>query len=741
MKLPFSFGKKEKKEYFLAILLKDEKVTTVIFEESLGKVHVVGQHDANFSDSIETITTDEFLDVLDKAISGAESTTTQLSETQKTIFGVKENWVEESKLKKEYLARLKKASDALGLVPIGFLITHEAVAHLMQVEEGAPVSAVLIEIGKKTLAVSLLRAGRVVETKRVEIEEEHVAKLTDKILHHFTNYEVLPSRVVIFGDSQNTEKLSQEFISHTWSKDLPFLHVPQVTIQQKGFEAKAVLLGAATQMGFELLRDDQSEETTSDAAGTEPDSTDTKKTDDQREIEQTDNEDFGFVKEKDILVRHASDEVLKNEPQEKEEKIEELLPIEESEEQIAQDRHTKITILATLLGIVKTTFVTVRGIFSGFLGILSNLKGGSKLLPVVLFIAGITAIVIFYIFSLKATVTLVIQPKTIEKSQTVAFSTTAATNLQEKIIASEEISVNEDGSITKPATGKKEVGEKAKGTITIYSTLQKEQSFNKGTIVTSSNDLTFALEDSVKVASASGASDPKTIKVTVVANDIGKESNLPSGTKFSVGSLSSSEVEAKNDTAFSGGTKKEITAVSKADLEKAMDELSKNLEQKAKEDLEKKIKDDEKLLGIIKSAEFVKKTFDKKEGEEAQSVKLTATIEYKSLSYKKSDAQDLSQGFFDENSKDTSYTIENIKQDKDKKVSANIHAKAFLLPKLDNNKLAEKIAGKSFSETKSVLLDLPQIADVHITLSPSLPFLPSIMPKIAKNISFTMTKE
>ena len=249
------------------------------------------------------------------------------------------------------------------------------------------------------------------------------------------------------------------------------------------------------------------------------------------------------------------------------------------------------------------------------------------------------------------------------------------------------------------------------------------------------------MEDSVKVASASGASDPKTIKVTVVANDIGKESNLPSGTKFSVGSLSSSEVEAKNDTAFSGGTKKEITAVSKADLEKAMDELSKNLEQKAKEDLEKKIKDDEKLLGIIKSAEFVKKTFDKKEGEEAQSVKLTATIEYKSLSYKKSDAQDLSQGFFDENSKDTSYTIENIKQDKDKKVSANIHAKAFLLPKLDNNKLAEKIAGKSFSETKSVLLDLPQIADVHITLSPSLPFLPSIMPKIAKNISFTMTKE
>src|SRR3989344_1957655 len=146
MKLPFSlpFGKKEKKEYFLALLLRDEKITAVIFEESLGKVHIIGQNETSFSDSIETASQEEWLDVLDKAISGAESALSSNILTHKTIFGVKENWVQDSKLKKDYGAKIKKASQALELTPIGFLILHEAVVHQMQTEEGAPVSAVLL---------------------------------------------------------------------------------------------------------------------------------------------------------------------------------------------------------------------------------------------------------------------------------------------------------------------------------------------------------------------------------------------------------------------------------------------------------------------------------------------------------------------------------------------------------------------------------------------------------------------
>src|SRR3989344_221229 len=115
MKLPFSlpFGKKEKAQYFLSLLLRDEKANAVIFEEESGKAHVIGEHEEHFNETIETASIEEWLEVLDKAISAAESSLPPHIETQKTIFGVKENWVEDGKIKREYLIRLKKVSDAL----------------------------------------------------------------------------------------------------------------------------------------------------------------------------------------------------------------------------------------------------------------------------------------------------------------------------------------------------------------------------------------------------------------------------------------------------------------------------------------------------------------------------------------------------------------------------------------------------------------------------------------------------
>ena len=66
----------------------------------------------------------------------------------KTIFGVKGSWVDESKINPEKLAKLKKISDELGLIPIGFLVIFEAIAFLLEKEEGAPVTTILAETGK-----------------------------------------------------------------------------------------------------------------------------------------------------------------------------------------------------------------------------------------------------------------------------------------------------------------------------------------------------------------------------------------------------------------------------------------------------------------------------------------------------------------------------------------------------------------------------------------------------------------
>src|SRR3989344_1994733 len=246
--LPF-LEKKEKQEYFLALVLRNEKVNAVFFEEMDGMVKVLGKHTEYFENSIEQASSEELLEILDKAISTAEQFLPQSSETVKTIFGVKGSWVENNKIKKDYLLKLKKISDELGLIPIGFLVIFEAIAHLLQKEEGAPVSTVLVETGEKFVSVALLRAGRIIESKTSEILESP-AQTTDNLLKHFSSSEILPARIIILSDDEDE---SQEFINHIWSKSLPFLHLPQVTTLPLEFDGRAILFGAAKQMGFDVL--------------------------------------------------------------------------------------------------------------------------------------------------------------------------------------------------------------------------------------------------------------------------------------------------------------------------------------------------------------------------------------------------------------------------------------------------------------------------------------------------------
>src|SRR5581483_8024742 len=172
MKLPFlKQEQKQQKDYFLSLLLRDTSTHATVFEEIDGKIHIIGQHEEHFSQSIETLPMEELLEKLDKAISTAESKLPKDTQTSKTLFGVKTEWVEDNKIKKEYLQKLKKVSQELGLSPIGFLVISEAIPKLLHHMEGAPVSGLLVEIHDKTLEVSLLRAGKVIESHKKALED------------------------------------------------------------------------------------------------------------------------------------------------------------------------------------------------------------------------------------------------------------------------------------------------------------------------------------------------------------------------------------------------------------------------------------------------------------------------------------------------------------------------------------------------------------------------------------------
>ncbi len=752
MNLPFikNFNKKVIPLHFLVLILRDEKAQAVIFEEIEGKVKIIGQKEEHFPTTIDEISSEELLEVLDKAISSAESSLPENIQTQKTIFGVKESWTENDQIKKEHLAKLKKASEELGLTPIGFLVISQAISHLLQKEEGAPISAILAEVNKKSVTVTLLRAGKSIETKSSEIHES-IPFTVDTLLKHFNIPEILPSRIIIFNGK---EDLSQEFITHTWSKSLPFLHLPQITNLPWGFDAQAVLFGAATQMGFEVLEKDipkrpviheeSTENQMSDSAGQEEASL-------QNPVVETENfknigaEDFGFTKDIDVVKMPAQVKTREASLEEESQK-----PVDEIEKEIPQFETIETYPTAKSPNMINNILTFGKSIFKkiNIKTVFSKRPGGkiTFVVPVILIL--IIVLLSSYFLFMKAIITITVDPKIIQEEKSILFSTLSETDSDKNIIKGEFVTVSEEGSVSGPATGKKDVGTNAKGTVTIFNTLPQSKTFPEGTVITSANGLKFTLDSSVSVkavASRSADEPPppsQTVTANVTAAQLGKESNLPSGTRFTVSNFDISDIAAKNDNPFSGGTKKEVTVISKTDEGKLEEELPKQLEDKAREALIQQIGKDKVLLPTFVSMNLSQKTFDAKVGDEANQVTLKGTVEYQGISYDKNDLIEISKSLLEKDvpaNHQVDYnniktTVLNIKNKNDEEVQANLSIKALLLPEISEKNLTKDLKGKSFKSTEDTLYKLPQISDIDIRLSPNLPFLPKNLPIIEKNI-------
>lgn len=772
MKLPISFNKekKESSQYFLALVLGNEKVTSVIFEKIGKTIKYISHDEEYFKNTIEDAEGEEFLDTLDKVITSAETALPENIETKKTIFGLKENWVEDGKIKKEYLEKLKKASDELSLEPIGFLISSESIINLVTKDEGAPVTAILADVGKKYITVSWVKAGKILETRSSEIHQS-TSYTVDTLLKHFQSPGNLPAKIILL-DSEEDE-LTQEFISHQWSKSLPLLHLPQIMSLPEDACVKAVLLGAATQMGTELLYDSSKGLDERPPARIVPDEIeDTGKEKEQKDFENTKEAEISQKKEEkpslDYIGEDSSMEffgfaqnadVAKTKLPQK--TIDENIPgslVEKKTEEIPEDvkleeeKKQGFAVNAVLIGgKIKKFFLTLPAAFSktGFnFDFLSLIKSGNKKILAVLILAILllTTVLYFYLFKVKATVTVFVNPKEDEKTTSVTFSSSSSTDIKNAIIAAQFVSVTEEGSLTRSATGKKDIGNPAKGTVTVFNNGDKSVTFPSGTTITSSNNLKFTLDSSVTIASASGdifsGTKPGTANVNITASEIGQEYNLPSSTKFTIGT--NSNLAAKNDSAFSGGSKKQVTVVSKNDLDKLLEDLPKSLEERARENIKTKVEKGKTILNTFVDEAVDEKSFDKKEGDQANQVTLKGTVIFKAASYTNSDIENLASSLFDSSntqieSGNLEITAKNIVVEKNKDVNADLTIKATIFPKVDKDSLLKQIKGVSLQKAKNLLGNLNQVTNVGISFSPNIPFLPKVIPGNIKNIILNFT--
>ncbi len=783
LSIPILGGKKEKTEYFLALLLRDTKASAVILEETGKKLKIISSHEEYFTTSIEDAPFEEWLQVLDKTISQAEETLPPTIESHKTVFGVKDSWIEEKKIKKDYLVKLKKVCESLDLSPIGFLIISEAIAHLIQDEEGAPLTAILAEVTKSQVTISLFRAGKLTETKHKAITTSP-AEITDNLLREFETVEVLPSRIILF-DGSLTEDLAQQFIIHKWSKSLPFLHMPQISILPQGFDAKGVVFGAATQMGFEVLNTGEKsviktfastveEEQKEDAeeepfissevkpmgghvvipAEPEDEKQDTEKEASEK-IGQTATWEFGFMTDQDVADLPRPESHPPGEDHESEGTSETHIPFSgEREHTLAYQMRGKSE-NSLEMPEKSATRQFPKFHLSGLklpsltfppLPFLTGRNKSFILLPLVLLL--LIGIIVLYVFMLHATVVLHLNPKQFSDTETISFSIDGNNDFSSNIIAAQKISTTLKGSVSTDTTGKKNIGDKATGTITIFNSSDNSQQLNAGTTITSQNGLNFTTDKDVTVASASGdifsGIESGTTDVPVTASTFGTEYNLPSGTTFSLGG--SSTLAGKNSNAFSGGTKKTIVIVTKADENQLLAQLPKSLEQQAKDALSKKISSDQTILPFILSESFNNKTFDKNIGDQSSTVTLNGSVSFSEAVYKNSDIHDFATTLMKNKSnsnlqldeKGIQTSVANLKQKNDTTINAPLSLKAGLLPQIDQAKIIQEITGSSVRDATTRLSKLPQVESVDINLSPNIPFLPKFLPRIMNHITLTV---
>ncbi len=805
MNLPF-FSKANKKteiSYFLALTLRDEQIGAYVLKEEAGKLHLVGKGEEILDKSIEQLDLKNQIDILDRIISQAESSLPKNVMTRKTMFGVKESWVEDNKIKADYLHKLKQICDELGLQPTGFLVISEAIAHRLQQEEGAPLTAILVEIGKSQMTVSHIKAGKILETKHTIIIESAILTL-DALLKHFITTTVLPTRIILF-DGNNTANLTQEFIAHQWSKSLPFLHMPQITPLPHGFDARSVILGAAEQMGLQVSSDinmaglpeksvesnppfmenlqpvtpimDATPNNPEEQGEAEPPAEESTETmarefekrlnarlspDEEKDLSSVDEsnvttaEEFGFVKGVDISTlphkeppimtehhRHEENDIISTEAITDYSSDYTNHNFNQQEEHIKPKQKFSLTNMSFLSGSINKL---LQKLFMSS----SDSQSDSKIprwmiiVPIVLLL--IVAGIVWYIFNVKATVNLTLKPKIVEEQGNITFALGSGNDFSNNTLAASDVSVDLNGTASTTATGSKAVGSPAKGTVTIYNNSNSPETLAAGTTITSTNNLVFTFDNNVTVASASGdqftGTKPGTADVNVTAKDIGQQYNLPSGTVFSINAGNS--VAAKNNSAFSGGSKQTVTVVSQADINKLLSSLPQSLQNKAKSQLQSQISSGQTLLPGITSDNFKSKSFNHNIGDQANSVTLTGTVTFHGAAYNNQDLQNLAKTMlkdkFTGNSslsdKGISANISNLQPSSDgKTIGATIDLQAGLLPNIDTSSLISQVRGKTAAQATQVLDGIPQIESSSINLSPNIPLIPKILPRFSNHIT------
>jgi len=286
------------------------------------------------------------------------------------------------------------------------------------------------------------------------------------------------------------------------------------------------------------------------------------------------------------------------------------------------------------------------------------------------------------------------------------------------------------------ATGSKEVGDKATGTV-IFNNCQDFNSLTvqAGTYISSGGN-NYIVQSTVVVPGGSGSflgctSAGQSAPVKVVAEDVGDSYNTAAGVQFTVAGFSS-QMTATSANGITGGNSHKATVVTADDVKKALDELK----QQNTDDEKKKLaaKFDGSVMVIDSS--FTTDSGDPKLepgiGEEVTSgqAKLSVTVTYSVMGVSKDALDDylnkaINQQLGGDNSKRVYDSGASSAQFTDflaasgkKPASVTLKATGQVGIKINDDEIKGEIEGKRSGEVIDSLKKIDGVDDVSVNLSP-----------------------
>lgn len=332
-------------------------------------------------------------------------------------------------------------------------------------------------------------------------------------------------------------------------------------------------------------------------------------------------------------------------------------------------------------------------------------------------------------FAPQATVIITARTTDSSANAKVTLGNNLATDINATSIKSVTQQVKKDLSVDFDPTGKKDVGDKAKGSMTITrsgvsdsaTTIPAGTQFTSGSLVFVSTAAATVPRSQI----IGSTLDNGSATVSVEATAVGDEYNLSARSyQPSMGGFSA------KGTDMSGGSKHQARVVSSDDVQKATDELLHKDADETKKELTGKFDSSYMILDQSYKTDQGKPQSTPGVDQELASgkAKLSASVTYSLTAVTKADVTKYLGDYFDAQLKDAKdqrifdngaggATFTNVTMNKDT-ITANLVATAKIGPKIDDNAIKDGAKGKRYGDIQSSIESIQGVDNVDVKFWP-----------------------